>query len=135
MSCVQASCAWHIYANVSKIRYECFRESSLYADSAWHSPGETLHVPAFTSTQLACRKSPLPLGNLVQHKGTAAGPLHPLLSVQCGQSLEANLHPFFAQSLRLSLHPFHHAVYFYLIIVLANSPHLDVIRYITCWSQ
>lgn len=87
MGYVQASYAQYLYINVTKIRCECFREASLYADSAWHSPGETVHVPPSTPSQLPHRKSPLPLETLVQYKGPAAGPLHPLPTVQHGQSL------------------------------------------------
>lgn len=119
MLCVQTFCALHIYANTSKIRYEFFREASLYADSACRSPGKTLSVAPSTPNQLPCRKSPLPSENLVQCEGAAtsftvyAVRPEPLLRPVC---------ILFPPKSRVQPTPFS-PVYLHLVIISVNSSH------------
>lgn len=108
MLCVQTFCAWHIYANTSKIRYEFFREASLYADSACRSPGKTLSVAPSTPNSFPA-ENPLCLRKILCN---AKGLLHLLLSMQWGQSLFWGRSAFFfPQSLGSNLHPFQQCIY------------------------
>lgn len=104
--CVQASYAQYLYINVTKIRCECFREASLYADSAWHSPGKHCtcllpHPASFLTENPLCLWRPL---------CNTKDPLqdHCILYRLCSMaraSVEANRQSFLPQSLGLSLHP------------------------------
>lgn len=79
--------------------------------------GVLLTVAILAQIRYECFADALP------YKETTAGPLHHLVFVCRGQSLEANLHCLHFSPKSMALPPpFYHPEHLYLIIILVNSP-------------